>query len=629
MSNPERARLIPHDHSVHVPGERLVVNTDKTLHNALVGLHGLITLTAFVITIAVSVYAFGGGCDPSNCMPMIHITSTFFSTARVSSAGAGWAVATERSQIGDGIVQYPSDKETYSFSHFYECMDSAQMADKTCPPGKSVPDYMFCLKNNSATNAALTACNAIPNTYPARWPTPEEYVRCLFSYPVMQNSQSLRTSQNVFQTCVQKSMWPFFEMQQGVDSPLFLGSFNWLIMVAVGMIIMTSFAVYTVSFYEQGKVKYGSPQYCMRLGSFWSGLAALWILVFLIICLVVAFNDKTTFENNGGVPTTISTSMVSVAFLSVVLFYFGGEVSDTGYWDFFWVMVDPAHAHHDHESQAPEQHSTSRRRGSRIVRVPVADPDDSPGTASRLGVPMPQAGKNHYHIASPEDVSKYYTPPLIASWADGYLADACIFIGLAGATGQLTTTLSWQIFTLVFFYRLLNMMIARFMYECFMNNTSESEDVNKYKVMAWKGWKPPMTPFDVKLSLKAMALSTQIAALYLIIALGYLIFNTAGGLMDFPPFFYFFIFGFIVPEFLRISLHVYCQITEPSGEQATWMILNPSMAIWSMDLVVRIIVITVVVFDVKDTPGTRQFLLEGSNALVRDYLPILYVTPFY
>ena len=625
MAHQERERLILREHSVQVHSERAFFNKDRSLHNVLVLVHGAIALAAFAITIAVSVYAFGGGCDPSNCMPMIHITSTFFSTAQVSSAGSGWAVATERSQIGDGVIQYPSDKETYSFSHYYECMNTAQMADKACPPGKSVPDYMFCLRNNSATNAALTACNAIPNTYPSRWPTPEEYMRCLFSYPVMQNSQSYRTSQNVFQACVQKSMWPFFEMQQGVDSPLFLGSFNWLIMVAVGMICMTSFAVYTVSFYEQGNVKHGSPQFCMRLGSFWSGLSALWILVFLIICITIAYNDKTTFENNGGVPTTISTSMVSVAFLSVVLFYFLGELSDTGYWNFFWVHAPLP----DHEAN-----STHNRREGKIARVTRPRPDDDkPKQDSRLGAPMPRAGKNLYHIASQEDVSKYYTPPLIASWADGYLADACIFIGLAGATGQLTTSLSWQIFSLVFFYRLLNMMIARFMYECFMNNASEDDEVNTYKVLVAnppKVWHAPMTNMsNVKLSLKAMALSTQIAALYLIVALGYLIFNSAGGLMDFEPFYYFFIFGFIVPEFFRIGVHVYCQVAQPKGEQATWLILNPYMIIWSVDLLVRVILVSVVVFDTKDTPGTRKFLLDGSNALVRDYLPLLYVQPLY
>lgn len=244
---------------------------------------------------------------------------------------------------------------------------------------------------------------------------------------------------------------------------------------------------------------------------------------------------------------------------------------------------------------------------------------------------MPEAGKNHYHIASPDDVSKYYTPPLIASWADGYLADACIFIGLAGATGQLTTALCWQMFALVFFYRLLNMMIARFMYECFMNNASEAPEVNAYKVLINnpKSWHAPMASLDVKLSLKAMALSTQIAALYLIVALGYLIFNSTGGLMDFPPFYYFFIFGFIIPEFFRVALHVYCQVAQPKGEDGTWLILNPYMAIWCMDLVVRIVVICVVVFDTRSTPGTRKFLIDNSNALVRDYLPILNVPQLY
>jgi hypothetical protein len=171
------------------------------------------------------------------------------------------------------------------------------------------------------------------------------------------------------------------------------------------------------------------------------------------------------------------------------------------------------------------------------------------------------------------------------------------------------------------------MMIARFMYECFMNNVSESDAVNEIKNRL--SHPDTNTEPPAKLSLKVMALSTQIAAIYIGVALMYVSFNEAAGLAKFPVFLFFVIFGFIVPEAIRILLHVYFQIWEPNHNTVTWQILNPHMALWCVDLTVRIVVISIVVFDTKDTPGTRKFLMTNSNALVRDYLPMLYVPPLY
>jgi hypothetical protein len=352
----------------------------------------------------------------------------------------------------------------------------------------------------------------------------------------------------------------------------------------------------------------------MRLGSLWSGLSSAWLVVFLGLLLALAFRDNTAFENEGGVPTTVSTSIISVAVVGICLFYFFAELFESNYWDFVWDSVK------DLESRTTKPHRKTAAKFTKKIYRKMR------GTENRLGASMPRAAEDTYEIASVEDVEKYYTPPLIATWADGYLGDACIFLGMAGVTGQLSTATAWQIFFLVLFYRLLNMMIARFMYECFMNNVSESKDVNEIKGRISH---PGAKSEPAKLSLKVMALSTQIAAIYIGVALMYVSFNEAAGLVNFPVFLFFVIFGFIVPEAVRIGLHLYFQIWEPTHNTVTWQILNPHMALWCMDLTVRIIVISIVVFDTKDTPGTRKYLMLNSNALVRDYLPMLYVPPFY
>lgn len=620
-----------------------------SLHNLLVGLHILTTLTALAISLSLAVYAFGANCTQGECMSMIHITTTFFSTPQIST-GAGWAVATERSQIGDNVVQYPSDKETYAFSHYFECMYTADMADKICPNQNSVAEYTVCLKNNTATTGvALAACDAISTTYPSHWPTPDDYMRCLFSFPVMQNTQSARASQNVFRTCVQKTMWPFFEIQQGVDSPLFLGSFNWLIFLTVGMVCMTSFAVYTASFYENGYVRQGETSFFMRLGKFWAGIATVWNLVFLILFITVAFRDMTVFENFGGLPTTGTTSLVTIVMTGVCLFYFGAELLESGHSEF---LIKKTHApdpeqntiHHPAPERTASHHARDREHSdhhpNKIVR--------RHSIGVRLGRGMPlvynkESGNYHnseYQIADAKDVAKYYTPPLIATWADGYIADACIVLGMAGATGQLTTSQSWQLFTLVLFYRLLNMVIARFLYECFMNNVSESASVNQNKrlidqtrgkafssAFSRKPEEGTVTP--ARISLKAMALSTQLAAWYLLVALALLVLNSNSPLYEFKVFGFFFWFAIFTPEAIRGILHLYCQVFDPEFEKASWYILNTSMFIWTYDVLIRIIFVCIVVFDAQNTPGTRKFLIDQSNALVRDYIPALYIPPLY
>ena len=597
-----------------------------TIHLALTMFHFVVAIAAVSMTIVVSTYAFSTSCNVDSCPITTYITSTFFSTRRVET-NLGWAVATERSKFDISSAkrfQYPVVDGTaydgYAFSHYFECMHVAQMADNTCKFPDSVGDYVTCLTlNNSATKTALQVCDKFPMVAVpgyTHFPTSDEYIVCLTNQPALWNSLSVRASSNVFRSCIAKTVWPFFEVPLDFDSIVPFGSYNWGLFIVLGMVVMTSFAVYSASWVEEGYVKKGEPQYFMRLGLFWALVAWLWNLSFFVIFILVGFRDSGSFESNGGLPTTITTTLATLSVLAVVLVYFGNEIFTPTFWEFAVNPLDGVTGF-----------------GKVVKHVKYWDPDGSSHSLlsanGNLGSNMPNPSTPVYEI-SPEAVARYYTPPLLSTWADGYIADAFLFLGMAGATQQLTTDQAWSIFVLISLYRVLNMMMGRFMYECFMNNLSlpDNANIDKFNIRpAMFGSETNKTtesdPDDPHLSTRVMALSTQIAAIYLFIAILFLVFNGNVVLSDVKIFRDFFVCCFIVPETIRMLLHIYCQIYHTTHKASPWMLLNVSFFIWTWDLLTRLVFVSLVFLQTDDTmQGTRRYLATQTTALLSTYLGI-------
>ena len=623
------------------------IKMSHSIHLGLTMLHFVIVLASVAMTVLVSTYTFSTSCDAGSCQALTSITSTFLSTRRVES-NIGWAVATERSKFDTTSakrVQYPLLDTTayngYAFAHYFECMHVAQMADQTCKFPDSLDSYVSCLLNTNATKNALLLCDKFPTIAGpgyTHFPTSEEYLTCLSSQYPLRNSISRRASNNVFRSCVAKTMWPFFEVPLDIDTPVPFGSFNWGLFLLLGMVVMTSFAVYSASWVEDGPVKNGEPQYFMRLGLFWTWIAWIWNFAFFIVFLIIAVRDSGSFESNGGLPTTITTSLVTLAVLAFALVYFGNELFTASQWSFIANLLQGKVAGSERATRKVVKVYHDYQAGHRKVapdRVPLVprgarSTNLSPLNSgfAEMGASMPRPGEE-YEI-SDELVARYYTPPLLSTWADGYLADAFLFLGMAGATQQLTTDQAWSIFVLITMYRVLNMMIGRFMYECFMNNLSLPDDVNAAKF----NLRPAMfghnqvaendVPTDPHLSTRVMALSTPIAAIYLYIAVLFIMFNGNVVLSDFKMFKDFVICCFVVPEVIRILLHLYCQMYNTSYKTSSWMLLNVSFFVWIWDLTTRLVFVSMVFLQSDNSVmGTRQYLLAQSNSLLRDYGTIM------
>lgn len=657
----------------HAPQWHQNRNMNSNLHVVLTWLHLALALVSVVFSVWFVALSLGKECDGDTCKQLAYITTTFFSTSHVGSS-VGWPVATQRPSIGE-TVQYPLDKDAFSFSHYYECMFDAQVADGVCRDRSSAGDYTACLRNNSETTAALTACDTLSGSFSQPWPTAEEYLRCIYRFPVMRNTVSVRASQNVFRTCLSRSLWPFFEVQQSIDSPLFLGSYNWLIMLAVGFLCMTSFAVYTASPWEQVKVRYGEPDWHMRLGWMWILISFTWITAFFLTFIIVAARHGTTFEDNGGVPTTNSTSYVTLVTLGVCFFYFLGELVDATQQHEYVVKKFNKAYKRFYRKEKTNKEVTDMYPHGHVVRQAVSNLKRDP----MLGAIMPRPTLAVYDIAE-EDVAKYYTPPLLAVWADGYLADPLIFLGMAGATGHLRTDQAWNLFFGVLFFRLINMQICRYMYQCFMNNLAFSaeskvndiyydvrlfpkkanaptppelpasedeqqesrkdfreeytpegedgsggspEDSPEVPLLKKDETPPPDLPKVAHLKIQVMALSAQIAAIFLLSAICFVVFSPDTPLSDVPLFVAFVVLGLVVPEGLRAVTHIACQIWHPAHNKVTWELLNMHMFIWIWDLGVRLIFLSAVILNLASPEGSRRFLVEKSSELLDVYLPLL------
>jgi hypothetical protein len=601
----------------------------------------LSVVAALVMSLVTVARVLGAGCEDTNCQSMLYITTTFMSTRRIETS-IGWPVSTERAST-DMIASpfNPTDTavkdRAYRFGHYLECMYSARMADKTCPPSLTFPDYTVCMTNTTIV-AALDQCAAFPTIggyY--HWPTPEEYLGCLWNNPLLQNSESMRASKNVFRSCLEKSLWPFFEIPQSIDTPVFMGSYNWALLLVSGLIIMTSFGVYTASPWETGSVTRGEASYLMRLGLLWSTVSLAWNAIFFAVFVTIAFRGAGEFQKGGGLPTTASTSFATLlAYGAAVLYYIS-------------VVLQARHI------KFTAMTFGNRSGMAKIVSVHVSHPT-SDGESQRmlLAGTFPQVNtdgvqeKGVFDI-SDEDVAKYYTPPMLAVWADSYMADVLIVLGAAGATGQLSTDQAWNLTTFTLTYRILNMIISRCMSDAFMNNIRLDDAVNSAKnsivsrpgmffnykeaggqAAGWKTRGPDHAKsthnMDVHLNTKIIGLSTQLAALYLYIGLMYLVFNPNSALNDFELFKTFFILCFAVPEALRLLLHLAYQFMYTGDAKGVpWTLYNASFVIWLWDFIFRIIYVCIIILETSGTPGTFDFLKTQTNTVMRDYVAAMVV----
>jgi hypothetical protein len=122
---------------------------------------------------------------------------------------------------------------------------------------------------------------------------------------------------------------------------------------------------------------------------------------------------------------------------------------------------------------------------------------------------------------------------------------------------------------------------------------------------------------------QVVGLSTQLAAFYLYLGLLVLVFDTNFALHEFGVFQAFFVLCFLIPELLRLLLHLVLQLfydVEGNANSVPWLLYNSAFFIWIWDYVFRLIFIGIVLLGTSDNPGTLEFLKEQTSTTMGTFV---------
>jgi hypothetical protein len=635
-------------------------------------IHLLVALTTWVM--ATIMYFMVFTCTPTlnsntdeTCRS--YGTTTFLSTTE-GVENRGWPVVTDKAN------ELPATRNNlWPLDPYYTCMQAASIGNGTCSISTPIDVYAACMQSNPLIKTALSTCTGFTGGYFMAWPTGEQFMNCLFNTPLLSSFVQSRKTRNAFQACMSQAVFPFFEAALSPDSTVFMGSFNWGIVGTLGLLGLSFFAVYTGSPFVAGKVHFGKVGSVQKLGAYWGAGLTLISTVVLVVSFILFWSSTTNQYVN------VTTGLINFSVLGMLVAYFALE------WMDFWggkyqtpsermpnkwmphkwgspeyvditnprqASVDRAdkiqeardeerrrQAHHERESENRRYEEEVRRRQEQANRQPGTNWNKARNAYQQwrgaesaldkgivLEVPgqlglMPNEGDREYSV----DLYNVdaYTSPLLAIWSDGYaICDSLVWLGLAGATGQLTTDYAWNMFTLVILYRVNNANIARLLYECFHTDKVDNKTLEEFKTKHAAVMDPhqPKNAHggsayqllesgvgEAYLDLKVLALSLQLANALFFTALIIVVFNpqqltAAPG----TPFFLFVILGFIVPEGLRLLMHLYCQFKFSEHHGLYLLLVHQFIFLW--DLIVRMIIFWVVVWwgDTNNLFGTRGFL---------------------
>ena len=388
----------------------------------------LVTLTVLVFELVALATVLSASCaDDGECSNRPMVVSTFHvsRSAATQAASHTWPVSLVGSEdaqlaclrVADVVPACTADKRAYD-----ECLRAQR-------PG------MWAVVQLCGDN-----------------PTAAEFLSC-----VDQGRNFSRGTVNVFLRCARASPWYLHEVPQGVDSAVFMGAYNWPVVLLTGFGIYAGFCVYVgfpvmltvyaLCFARRDEQRW--PVYvAYEVGA---GLAAVLCLSLLALNMLLVFNQPTVFKSNQ-FPTTSSTAVVTLVASALAVLYFvkqtvagGGWLTGAGAFSLVSKpvikvqLLRPAVQQQRGRLGAPFQRVArdSLLLGQRTMRLGpnVASADASPPVEEEPNVP--------YHL-----------------YAASSLCDCLLVVGMLGGEQDLQTSLVWSVFWLVLYTRACGLVVA-------------------------------------------------------------------------------------------------------------------------------------------------------------------------
>ena len=377
----------------------------------------LVTMTVLLFELVALATVLSASCaDEGECSNRPMVVSTFHVSRSAASqvTSHAWPVSVAGSEDAK-----------------LACLRVADVAP-TCTADKRA--YDECLRaQRPGVWAAVQRCGDNP--------TATEFLSCMD-----EGRNFSRGTVNVFLRCARASPWYLHEVPQGVDSSVFLGAYNWPVLLLTGFGIYAGFCVYvgfpamlTVYSLFSGRGDKRWPVYvAYQVGA---GLAAVLCLGLLALNMLLVFNQPTVFKANQ-FPSTTSTAVVTlVASALAVLYFIKQAVAGGG-----WLTGAGAFALASKPVIKVQLLRPAVQQRGRLGRAPFQ-------RIMRLG---PQA--NPPSVAPAEEEADAAVPYHL--YAASSICDGLLVVGMLGGERDLQTSLVWSVFWLVLYTRACGLVVS-------------------------------------------------------------------------------------------------------------------------------------------------------------------------
>ena len=537
-------------------------------------------------------------------------TTTFLTTTDKYSSDS-WQITTQ----SWGDLSKPNPTVDTQFNHYFECWWNAQVGWSYCN-NASVNDYKTCIQTKFGTQLATCANTSDPNFVS---PSLNAYVRCVDNI-LLPDQQSL----NGLKICLRTNPWPLYETPQPVYSWYFLGSYNWATFLILGFGMFSCFVFYASGLIttdeQRDEEEYKEHGWMARITTF---ICALLATLFLIYFLINAFRmqSSSAMGVNYPYPNSLATNTIMFPTALIVFAYFiiealdmfypgddkakiGNRLRDFGKYAYSKVYAPQSRA------EASATIAYVNAQGQQMMPPELAahyrPPHMTPPANIRPG------GMN----MKPEAwIPVTYYPVLTLVWADAYMLDVVMVMGIIGATQQVSTAIAYQLFITVFAYRFINTALARFMYEGYIYNPDEGMHKLNYNnniphVPGFSGTANDKDRIhDSVYSVRMQALFLQIASLICVIFVWVTLSNTNIMLSEYSLVMVMLYTWFVVPEFIRIIAHFVVAFDSVSATFKS-VLINTNYVVWIWDVILRIIFVCLALWGSHTFTGTEYFLTD-------------------
>jgi len=476
----------------------------------------------------------------------------------------------------------PADNK---FNHYFECWYAAGIVNDRCN-NNTINEYKTCVNSKFSTQLTLCANTNNPDYIS---PSLNTYTQCI-------NNQlkPSRESINGLKVCLRTNIWPLYESPENVDSWYFLGSYNWMTFLSIGFALFSCFVLYTGGFvlYAENpqidrttNMPKGNGPLSYSITAVCAGFSLIFFAYFLMNAYRLSNNNA--FGSNYPLSNSVATNNVILPATLIVFVYFLTE---------FLEMWAP-YMNTKKDKDLPEQQAMLQSQ------VMIMTPQ-GPMLQSHNHLPHTYFNPNKDGKRNQEQQQWYglmttYYPALTLAWADAYMLDPIIALGVIGATHQLSTALAYQLFLAIFTYRLAHTSVARLLYAGYITNPDESP--SKFNLGGGNN--------NIVYSIRMQAMFMHLSAAVALVMVWYILTNSNIMLSEFSLIYAMLFLWYLIPEAIRLISHIAVAFKQLGGSDR-YVLITCSYIVWIWDVIVRLVFIMIIIWGANTISGTQNFITD-------------------